>query len=364
MYSLFLLLWVLVAATVKLRSRHRDDARWTAVQAFYMAKGRLTANNRNPTDNEILNLAVELYKKERTWHCGERALKEFIVRMLDRPLPPIPDKRRARLGPNMTDRECAMCIRELRNGFLVYGKKHLYSSLDHAAQMRDLCPTVAKCRLRYSPDDSYGMWRRLREYDPDLLHIKPTSRATLSPKTLAERARLSAWYLQQIAEDEDFLKRIFFIDQKTITVHPETGTVIGYKRDRDGLVAYNDNPVVFNPITGKKEVLHIEFYAMVNWHSGLCGFIVCQGTTGEPRVYRVGNPLSQVNTVGGWEASMHAFTALCRAPSHASSPYVASSRNTPHPFATPIALHVISRSFCTWGGISDIGKSECVTPST
>jgi hypothetical protein len=193
-----------------------------------------------------------------------------------------------------------------------------------------MCPTVAMCRERYHSDRDDGMWQRLLRYDSNLVHIKPVTKPVLSEAVKAQRVYTCDAYLRALEQDPYLLHRYFYIDQKTFLIAPKLGWVIGYKTDREDWVASIDNVTHFNAITHKDEIVEVHTYTMVNWHGGVCGFRICQGTTGTPQTYRA-SVIYPSNTRGGAFATIHAVNAVCRASSHSGSLWSVSRRSTLHP---------------------------------
>jgi hypothetical protein len=270
--------------------RHTDEEKWTACKAYWRAKGVLEASGQQDDETKVLNLAADYFMDGSDGGWSIRAVREFIQRWANRTQPPhFSDRQRGHAQEVMSDEECRLCIEELRKGYVVNGKHWYYSSLRHASQHPDLCPTVAACRMRYSENRDYSMFRRLQQFDPQLIHIKPKTKHPLTPEVMQQRCETSAWYLQQ---DPEYFERVFFIDQKVFLMHPETGLVIGYGEDKNEYVAETDDITFYNIATRRSELVRVEVYGMVNYHGGLCGWHVCHGTTGDNRVYLMRHSLS------------------------------------------------------------------------
>jgi hypothetical protein len=75
-------------------------------------------------------------------------------------------------------------------------------------------------------------------------------------------------------------------------MHPESGMVIGYAKDKEEYVAENEDITYYNVATRRSELVRVEVYAMVNYHGGLCGWHKCHGTAGDTRSYLVRHPTS------------------------------------------------------------------------
>lgn len=275
-----------LVGAAKISSRRSAAERANATRAYNIAFGELRGSGLPTDDASILSRSVDVYIELYGWNRGARALREFINRWaLKHEFGDVHDIPHGR-PCEMTPEEIKGCIEELRGGYKIGGKKHLFSSLDHAAES-GICPTVKLCRARYSPHNSSGMWERLHKSDPKLIHLKPTAKKPMSPAIKAERVKCCKFYLDKFDNDFEYFKRIFYIDQKTIKMHPEAGWCIAYRDDRDDWVVELDDVRGRSVITGKSEVIKVEFYAMVNWHGGLVAFQVCQGTTGQPLKFKV-----------------------------------------------------------------------------
>lgn len=274
-----------MALGMVLRARRSPAERLWAHDCYNQAVGELRARHRPYYETDVVSRAADLYIEQHGWNCGRKALLRFIHRnaVLD-PARPLRDKPRPGVGPRMTDEECEQCIKELRAGYPVGGHKELFRSLDHAASMPELCPTVAACRKRYCKESEDGMWARLVRYDPGLRRYKQTPKHRLTPEEKRNRVRDSTWLL---AKGKKYLRRIFFIDAKTIYVVAGGGYVIGHVADRGGTIREVDQVYYYNCVTHSKDLIRVEFYAMANYYGGVCGFWATQGSTGAKLKYKV-----------------------------------------------------------------------------
>jgi hypothetical protein len=241
--------------------------------------GRLKTKTHKPSEEEILHVAKSIFEdllleNHLTHRVGD--VKKFIKRWKQR-LGDYRDKPKGHPKIRMTDEECRICIEELRHGYEVSGDRLPFASLDHASQMPHLCPMVAGCRMRYR--SHRGMWQRLRRYDPDLKCYKTvTKKLILTDKLRKERFHDASFYL---AQDDEYLRRIFFIDAKTLFMAPKHGWCIGYKGDPFGLVQCSQ------AIYYKQDVVKVKFWAMANYYAGVCGCWIAAGTTGKEMKYKV-----------------------------------------------------------------------------
>ena len=343
------------------RGRHSNKDKWEACKAYWMAKGELAASGQDGDESKVMKLATDKFLLCYNGGMQRHNANEFIKRWATRGEPPnFSDRWRGHNQEVITDEQCSMCIAELRKGYYANGKHWWFTSLNHAAQRSELCPTVALCRALYSADHEYSMFRRLQEFDPLLIHLKPKTRHPLTPKIMEERCATSSFYLTQ---DKEFFERVFYIDQKVFLMHPASGMVIGYEADRDEYVTEIDDITFYNIATRKTELVRVEVYAMVNYHGGLCGWHVCHGTSGDDRVYLVRHPMLQ-NPWGACCGSLLAFSASCSASLHELSECLWLRRNTFHPALLPISTKLSSVSPCTWAGLPGMHRSACVGPST
>lgn len=328
------------------RPRHTEEERDWARQAYYEALGSLKARGLGTHPSQVAALAVQLYSEKHDHSMSAKALREFILWWaVENTRPDFRDAPRKGRETFMSDEECRQCIDELRRGYIVDGKRFLYHSLEHAAGQPERCRTVAMCRQRYSQKHTTGMWARLVKYDPKLKHIRPVRKAPLSAATMANRVSSCQFYLD-LMEDSlqtliDYLKRVFFIDAKTVIFVPKSGTVIGYMDDRDGYIVEVPAMKAKSLITHKDEVVTVKFYGMANWHAGVCGFKVCQGTTGLDLKYKASIHRLQNNCTGA-VSYLHASLALLRASSHALSLCRVSRRTTLIPAAIATLLNLAS----------------------
>ena len=364
-----MLLWLVmgmgvaaVAMALVLSGRHPPVERMWAHDCYMMAEGALRDRGRPYYERDVVCRAADIYIDMHGWKGSRKVLLEFIRRyaVVD-PDRPLRDKPRPGLEPRMTDEECEQCINELRAGYPVGGHRELFRSLNHAASMPDLCPTVAACRKRYSKEYEDGMWARLRKYDPGLRKYKQTPKHRLTPDEKQQRVACSKWLL---AQGLAYLKRIFFIDAKTIYVSVQGGYVIGHKADRSAMYREVDAVYYYNCITHTKDLIRIEFYAMANYYGGVCGFRATQGTTGAKLKFKVRHYSWLLNTWGG-SSFMHATTACPSACLQQARLCLASSRSTLRPCATATASNLASvASWCS-SLRSDMHRFPlCVMPST
>jgi len=311
-----------------LTGRHTADERMNCKLAWEWACGNLDGADRTVSHEEILELAVEHYmKKYPEVFPNKRACRAGIRRWVEKHSSP--SDFRDTPGPGqpsfVTDDECQQCIDELKAGYYDdHGHFWLYQSLTEAANL-GRCPKVAECLERYSHADQSSLWRRLRQYDPQLVHFKPRRSHQYDPRLLKERhdaARtLNGW---------DFLKRwrVFFIDEKLVLFIPKIGTYIGYMGDDGEIFIEVDDPKWYNKISHTSELVKVQFYSMVNWYAGVCGFELCQSTTGMTKKYKVRHQPTLLNTCAHPPLLLHAARAWSRAASQLPWLWSSSTRNT------------------------------------
>ncbi len=285
-----LLALIAALATVAANTRHTLREREQAKIAYTV--GRCKCNGRRPSRNEVLNHAVPWYRSHMPYYPGSNeALRQFILRWGRDVRPVLTDLHRSVQRSLMSDAECKQCIEEIRAGYYKGDVLFGFSSLDHAANHRRTdgrfsCPMVHDCRKRYQGRNSHGMMDRLRAFDPKLTHFKATPSDPLTPELMARRVCEARILLSQGLERR---KRTFYLDAKTLLVCPTSHQVIGYKEDME---KYGHPPVGGarwkGVVTEQKGLIKIQFYCMVNWHGGVCGFWVCQGSTGVADVFEVG----------------------------------------------------------------------------
>lgn len=287
--------FVLVTAALPLyiwcTARHTAKERYGAKMAYAEARGRLIGRGVRYTDSDLLSEACHVYEEQHGWSSSKKALREFMVRwQKEHPGWDVEDAHRPGPPPHMTDAECEQCIRELRAGYVTRrGRFRLFKSLDEAARY---WPTVAMCRARYSHTDESGMWKRLIAYDKDLIRIKTRVVNEMQPKVLEQRVSSSLFFL---GKGMQYAKNEFFIDEKTILMHPRAGHAIGYKKDGLGFVIETDPIDYYDKISHKRDMIKVKFYSMVNYYGGVCGFYVSQATTFQEKKYKActSNPHSQ-----------------------------------------------------------------------
>jgi hypothetical protein len=202
---------------------------------------------------------------------------------LQNPDPGYADMPRGRPEPYMSDAECRKCIAELRKGYWESDRHWHFATLRHAANNKQECPTIAECIKRYSPNTEDGMWRRLRRYDPNLIHITTPVKHVLTPAQMEARLGVARFYSRQ---NLSYFHRIFQVDAKSMRFCPTTGYAIGYVGDTNHSVQM-EPATYYNHEAHKLEIVTAKFYAMANFHAGVCGFHVCQGTTGFKPKYMV-----------------------------------------------------------------------------
>lgn len=283
-----LLALVAAVATSALRARNEEYKRQWARAAYMHAKSELPPGK--VSKNKLLRLAVAFYRKSfRRYPSSDEALRQFIWRWGRDKRAHLVDLPRWAQRSMMTDAECEQCIQEIRAGYSMGDVKFGFVTLDDAATRKHpdltyICPTVHKCRRRYNT--SHGMMDRLKAFDPKFTHITVRHVDPLTPKLKARRVRECRTLLSQGLERR---KRTFYIDAKTLLVSPKSHQVIGYKEDME---KYGMLPVGGakwrGVVTKQRALIKIQIYCMVNWHGGVCGMWVCQGSTGVADVYEVG----------------------------------------------------------------------------
>ena len=351
-------LWPMVSRTAY--GPRSEEEKYNARRAYAWAEGTLMNSGKDYTVNDVLRLATHMYFENFDTDMKPPNLNQFIKTWAV--IHPEPDFRcHNRWGPpeRMSDEECAKCIEELRAGYVMDNQRFGWTSLDHAAQHPDLCPTVAECRRRYSERREDGMWLRLEKYDSNLIHIKPSKCSPLTDEVKAERVSSCKDYLDKLEENPDFLKRIFFIDQKTYFMQPKLGWVIGYKTDEEDWVVGMKDITNYNAITHRQDIVEVQTYTMVNWYGGVCGFHICQGTTGARKIYRVCElPSHGTPGVGCLAVHMHPKLCLRLSPTqNCCARCSAAARSSPHVLLPRKTLHLCwpghscrtLGSFCGWG---------------
>jgi len=284
-YILLAVLLLAAAYANVLRGRHtlaeRDAARLAAAEA----RGWLEGHGQQVTRKRLLDKAADLFGEKVQHDMTRQNAKHFIeLWALKHGTPDLLDFPRGGAGPRMTDEECEACIREIRAGYPGRGCTWAYNSLSHAAQLRDghghyRCPTVAKCRGRYAADEA-GMMRRLRRYDPDFGRFVPVTKQALSQALMNQRVE-EAKYMQRNWNTKFHGGRdLFFLDAKIIYMDPGAGPGLGHGSDIQNMIAPTFKIEYYNPEARRMEVPKVVFYAMINWLVGLCGFILCSGTSG------------------------------------------------------------------------------------
>lgn len=273
-------------------ARHTPQERHQAKMAYAEARGRLIGRGVRYTDSDLLSEACHVYEERHGWSSSKKALREFMVRwQKEHPGIDLEDTHRSGPPRHMTDAECEQCIGELRAGYTnKKGKFRLFRSLDEAAKC---CPIVAICRARYSPRDESGMWKRLTAYDKDLIRIKCRCVSVMRPAVKEQRVAASLFFLEKGLE---YAKNEFFIDEKTMLLHPKGGHAIGYKKDGLGFVIETESIDYYDKISHKRDLIKVKFYSMVNYWGGVCGFYVSQASTFQEKKYkaRTPNPHSQI----------------------------------------------------------------------
>lgn len=278
------LLPLLVLTGVGGGTRRTADDRCAARRAYDRALGRVEQGGGTVKETEVLREACDIFRETREWGKGKKALSKFIARWAHRDGSSFGDLARAHTPARMTDEECQACVEELRVGYTLGNKTFLYLSLTHAAKKGDLCPHMAECRRRYAANSDLGMWRRLRAYDPNLYHGIPKSLPPMKPATLQQRVDACSFLLGQ---DPEYFRRVFWIDEKSIIMTPAPRSAIGHSLYPHDFYMACKPITVYNKHLKRNEQVKVSFYAMVNYHAGVCGFRLCQATTGQEKKYKV-----------------------------------------------------------------------------
>jgi len=319
---------VAVLAGVCMATRHTFLQRAWAKQAWNWAEGYLAAEYGEYTEAEALETATVYYMDK---HPGvfsdKRYCKDAIKRwVLEHPDPlDVRDAHRPGRKEFMTDEECRQCIEELSKGYYRDHQFYFFTSLTQAANSGG-CPTVARCRWRYSRYNESGMWLRLKAFDKHLIRFKPRVIKPMSPRLRAERVAASS-YLYDMGLD--YAKRTFAIDEKTIVIHPKGGSCIGYIDEDNNFIIECDDIKWRNAMTHREEFVKVGFYSMINFWVGPCGFYPSQISTGLPQQYKVSYQLSLKNTCALPSLLLlHAFKASLRAACQLAWLWSSSNRTT------------------------------------
>lgn len=344
---------------------HTDAERLLAHDCYHEALGALESKGGRFDDDTLFSRATDIFLRKTKLYYSRQSARQFVVRWAHHAFTSH-DKPRSGRPPRMTDDECALCIAEVRKGYVDdSGRRRGFTDLSHASQFRVLCPTVALCRPRYAADPE-GMFQRLKRFDSNLVRIKPTKKRMFTPHQKEERLAYCRLHLGQPPE---YFHRFFFIDAKTLLLEPASDWIISYRDNTDLCYFFSPDIKAYNRMAHSNDTIKIEFYAMVNWWGGVCGYVVCQGTTGvEPR-YKVCPYFSLLKILGGGHAS-HAATAACSARAHEAASWSAFRRSTCMPFgaARARALKASSIRSCTACGLLLMHplrpRPPCVHPST
>lgn len=264
-------------ALLWLTARRTQRERFHAKIAYAEARGRFEGRGEQYTDTELLSEVCHVYIEKYGWNASGKALRQFLVRwQKEHPEEGTRGAHRPGRPQHMIDAECAQCISKLRAGHVVDGKFRLYKTLSEAAEF---CPTVATCRARYTPHDESGMWRRLTAYDKDLIRVKTRCVRSMRPQVREQRVNASPSFEEKgldNAMDE------FFIDEKTVLMHPKAGHAIGYRKDRLGFIVETDDITYHDRIAHKNDLIKVKFYSMVNYCACMCGFYASQSGARAP----------------------------------------------------------------------------------
>lgn len=283
-------------------ARRTVGERIYAHECYVEAKGRLEALGQRTEKHDIVRQAVAIFKEGYRARFGQDydrtdgALYSFIGlhSKVDEERP-YKDKLRGSPPELINDRQCKKCIEELVKGWAgPDGARHAFHSLSHAASMRELCPTVSKCRAKYRTD--FGMWKRLCKFDANLYHIKQTVKSLL-PQTLCEARVRDCRILME--KPDSYFKRIFWLDAYTLFFSPKGGYVIGHRLHPELSLLEKEDVTWYDGINHKRHTIKVTFYAMVNWFTGPCAFWACQGSTGVKPVYRVSTISLALQHTGG-----------------------------------------------------------------
>lgn len=179
------------------------------------------------------------------------------------------DLPRAHRGYRLSDTDALACIEEIHEGYIQNGKRKAYYNLDDAVAKR--APHITAAMALYANRQS--LLRRLRIVTPLKFYTQHITEE-LSPELRQQRVECCQFYIGKGRKGlGEYLKRVFFIDEKTAVFHAGSHKCLMMPEDR---------AIFCNNEEAKQWTKHprVKFCTMVNYFGGVCGFEVCaEGTT-------------------------------------------------------------------------------------
>lgn len=129
----------------------------------------------------------------------------------------------------------------------------------------------------YKPSLGY-LLQCMKKFDPTLTQKQAKARPALSEAQKADRKEKAAIL---IAKDDNYFKRVFWIDAKTIYMTPMRGRYAWNNCNHQHRVIEDER---FKP---SRKVVKLNYYACVNYLKGPVAIIFVTGTTGLKSKYKV-----------------------------------------------------------------------------
>lgn len=269
------------AVTAIARPRRAAAERREATEVYGAARFLLISRGiAKPTHEQVLKEASKIAKDMLSDPHMKNQLR-FIRRWGG--AAELGDAPRAGRAPWLGDDECKEIITFIRKGtYNPDGTHRPYTDIQEVCERN---PFINAMRLHAGYATPRSFFKRLRRVDPGLRRRKVVLKPYLEPHTKEERVEDCKWYLGIRKTQPHYLHRLFFLDAKTLYCSPVGGYAIVHEKDMEQ--KYQTDKQLKKSFKNAKK---IKFYCCVNWHVGVVGFWVCQGTTSWPLVYRVRTP--------------------------------------------------------------------------
>jgi hypothetical protein len=272
---------LVVFAALVLASLHEQMRRWrdrhAAIRAFGAAQHELIRGGGQYTMDDVVRRATAIML-EFTPHLSSFSRKRSILRWAVKTLDTgsLFDAPRSGRVPKISNDDAREVVRQIRQGYTVDGRLRPFPDLRTAIAVN---PVVRDLVARAQYQNMRGLQHRLHEIEPKLkrrhINLKPELKAHQKLARMAACKDLKR-------RDLDYLKRVFFIDAKTLYCEPEAGYALVHQDDLD--MKLQTDPRLRQSFQHAKK---IKFYAVANWHFGVCMWWFCDGTSDRAPRFKV-----------------------------------------------------------------------------
>jgi hypothetical protein len=268
---------VMAASSVK-RARRTAHERQAAIKACHAAECELLVAGGEFTKEQLHQLAARKLEVFLPGVALRNRLRFVAMWADEKRMGDVHDRAGRGAKPKLNAAQCKKVIKRIRQGHpQPDGTFKPFGSMAEACEKSEYLGRLIRS-TKYTPRN---FWDRLRQVDPGMQRLRVVPKPVLSEKLKAERVAACQWYADKLKAEPNYLHRVFFIDCKTLICSPQAGYALIHEDDKEKLFQQHANVK-----KSLSDAPKIKFYAVANYHVGVYAYWICQGTTGEPLIFK------------------------------------------------------------------------------